>query len=70
VAATAEGRTLNQDERDRMHKGKRRFAKQGEAIDYVVRLQRQRYRYQGRVYWCAVCNGYHVAHGVPPMQAA
>jgi hypothetical protein len=60
MAQTAEGNQLTPQERARMCTSKKRFAKEGLAIAFVVRCQQRGMFTGGRVYKCPVCVHYHV----------
>lgn len=60
MAQTAEGNALTPQERARMCTSKRRFIKQGLAIDFVAKCRARGVFNGGRVYKCPVCVGYHV----------
>jgi len=60
MAQTAEGNALTPQERARMCTSKRRFVKEGLAMDFVVKCIQRRVFPRGRVYKCPVCAGWHV----------
>lgn len=60
MAQTAEGNALTPQERARMCTSKRRFPKEGPAMDFFARCRARGVFSGGRVYKCPVCNGYHV----------
>ncbi len=60
MAQTAEGNALTPQERARMCTSKRRFVKEGPALDFVARARSRGAFNGGRVYKCPVCVGYHV----------
>lgn len=66
MAQTAEGNQLTPQERARMCTSKKRFAKQGPAMDFVARCQARGVFNGGRVYKCPVCIGYHVTSQTAP----
>lgn len=67
MAATAEGNALTREQQDRMCRNKRKFDKEGPALDFAVYCQRKGAfgPAGGRVYRCPVCTKYHVAPRAP-----
>lgn len=71
MAATAEGNALTREQQDRMCRSKKKFRKQGDAIDSVIRSrQRGLIATSGRVYKCPVCTHYHVTSAGDASQAS
>lgn len=60
MAQTAEGNALTAEQRAKMCKNKKRFDREGKAIDFAIQAQRRGAMRHGRVYRCPVCTGYHV----------
>jgi hypothetical protein len=63
MAATAQGNALTRTEQDKMCRNKKRFRREGQAIEAAVRTQRFGAFGRSRVYRCPVCSGYHVGTG-------
>jgi len=72
MAATAEGNALTPAQRAAMCRNKKRFAREGDAINFVIQCRRRGMFIEGRVYKCPVCVGYHVTSraAVPAQLAA
>jgi hypothetical protein len=71
MAQTAEGNRLTPKDRARMCTSKKRFAKEGDAINFVIQCRRRGMFHEGRVYKCPVCIGYHVtSRAAAPTQLA
>lgn len=69
MAATAAGNALSAEERKRMCSGKKKFAREGEAVDWVILCRRRGVFPGGRVYKCTVCSKYHVTSHSKSMAA-
>lgn len=74
MAATAEGNAISPTERHRICRSKKRYDREGKAIEEVIRLRKNgTFGWgQGRVVHCPICRKYHITTSklTEPVRAA